>query len=167
MGDPSGEWTRIHIELPNHWGFKGESMWVRNLGDDLYEIRNIPCCAYGLNYCDVARARADAVELKPEIREVVRWSGHRTLRASFADSRMPEDRQDKYIRATEAIGALVERATPTFICIDIPPEASYAQVREYLEQLEAAGALSYETCEERIPGSFDDAPAAEATEDGA
>lgn len=166
MSDPRGEWTKIHIELPNHWWFKGESMWAGNLGDNLYEIRNIPLCAYGLNYRDVVRASADAAGLKPEIRDVVRRSGHRTLRASFADARMPMDRQDTYVQAIEAIGALVERATPTFICVDIPPEASYAQVREYLEQLEAAGALSYETCEEGIPGSFDNAPDTEATEDG-
>lgn len=45
MTDESVELTKVHIDLPNHWWFKGESLWVKNLGNNEYEIRNIPYCA--------------------------------------------------------------------------------------------------------------------------
>jgi hypothetical protein len=61
---------------------------------------------------------------------------------------MPKEWQDTYIEAIEALDAWVERANSTFICINIPPEASYAKVREHLDQQDTTGTLSYET-EER------------------
>ncbi|WP_298065795.1 hypothetical protein [uncultured Acinetobacter sp.] len=42
--------TKIYIDLPNHWWLKGESFWAKSLGDDLFEIQNVPFCAYGLNF---------------------------------------------------------------------------------------------------------------------
>jgi hypothetical protein len=167
MSDPSDNLTKVHVDLPNHWWFKGESLWAKDLGEDLYEIQNVPFCAYGLNCGDVVRAIADADDLKPELREVVRRSGNQTLRASFAGSERSTDRQDTYIKAIEALGAWVERATASFSCVNIPSDVSYAKVREYLEQQETTGALAYETCEERIPGSFDDVPGDEVTADDA
>lgn len=167
MSAPSDNLTKVYVDLPNHWWFNGESLWAKDLGDDLYEIHNIPFCAYGLNCRDVVRATADAENLKPEIRKVVRRSGNQTLRVSFSGSKMPKEQQGTYIEAIEVLGAWVERATSTFICINVPPEASYAEVRAYLDQQEATGALSYETCEERAPGSFDDLPDVEAIGDSA
>ncbi|MCZ8253055.1 MAG: DUF4265 domain-containing protein [Hylemonella sp.] len=155
MNEPSDGLTKVHLELPNHWWFKGESLWAKDLGNDLYEIQNVPFCAYGLNCGDVVRATADAPELKPEVREVVRRSGNQTLRVSF---NVNKEQQHAHVEAIESTGAWVERANPSFICINVPPESNYGKVRQYLEQLEASGALEYETCEERVPGSFDDNP---------
>jgi hypothetical protein len=154
--------TKAHLDLPNHWWYKGESLCVKDLGDDLYEIQNVPFCAYGLNWGDVVRATADSLDLKPEVREVVRRSGNKTLRVSFNVS---QEQQGVYIEAIEAKGGWIERANATFICINVPPEANYAEVLEYLEQQDASGALEYETCEERVPGSFDDAPEEEGDGD--
>jgi Domain of unknown function (DUF4265) len=145
--------TKVHIDLPNHWWFKGESLWAKSLGNDLYEIENVPFCAYGLNCGDVVHATADAPDLKPEIRSVVRRSGNQTLRVSF---NVEKEEQQPYLQGIEAKGAWIERAKPKFICISIPPDVSYEGVREYLNEQEAAGVLEYETCEARIPGSFDD-----------
>lgn len=155
MSDQSDNLTKVHLELPNHWWFKGESLWAKNLGDDLYEIQNVPFCAYGLNCGDVVRATTDEPELKPEVREIVRRSGNRTLRASF---KISKEQQEPHVEAIESLGAWIERANPTFICINVPPEASYAKVLQYLERQEASAALEYETCEARVAGSFDDAP---------
>ena len=150
------ELTKVHLDLPNHWWFKGESLWAKPLGDDLYEITNIPFCAYGLNCGDVVRAKSDEPDLQPEVLGVVRASGNRTLRVNFNDP--DKDRQSPHIDAVTATGAWIERANTSFICINVPPQANYDDVRKYLDEQEATGILEYETCEARVPGSFDDAP---------
>ena len=72
------------MDLPEHWGTGGEAMWARPVGDDLYEIDNLPFYAYGINLGDVVRAVAPDDESKPEIQEVVEYRGHRTLRFFFS-----------------------------------------------------------------------------------
>lgn len=155
MDDPTEDLTKVHLDLPNHWWFKGESLWAKALGDDLYEIRNIPFCAYGLNFGDVVRATADASDLKPEVRALVHPSGNRTLRLGFD---VDSERQAGLIEAIESMGAWVERADPQVICINVPPRVSYDELRDFLDQQESAGTLEYETCEARVSGSFDDVP---------
>jgi hypothetical protein len=150
--------TKVHIDLPNHWWFKGESLWAKPLGDDLYEIQNVPFCAYGLNCRDVVRATPDAPDLKPEIREVVRRSGNRTLRAHFTADEPDLDAQTPHLEAIAAMDAWVERANPKFVCINVNPTADYDRIRDHLDNLQSAGELEYETCEARAPGSFDDLP---------
>jgi hypothetical protein len=147
---------KIHIDLPNHWWFKGESLWAKPLGDDLYEIQNVPFCAYGLNCGDVVLATADTPDLKPEIRRVVRSSGNRTIRAFFNEDPPDKGMQKPYIEYIEGMEAWVERANASVICINITPSADYEAIQKYLTTLEESDVLEYETCEERIPGSFDD-----------
>lgn len=83
--------TKVHIDLPHHWATGGESMWAVDLGEDLYELRNTPFHAYDLNFGDVVGATADSSELKPEIRSVVRRSGHSTIRLFFANSVLSDE----------------------------------------------------------------------------
>src|SRR5438046_10028757 len=78
--------TKIVVDLPNHWATGGEGMWAKPLGKDLYEIRNVPFHAYGLNFGDVVRAVEPAPDKKPVVSELVRRSGHRTLRVLFSES---------------------------------------------------------------------------------
>lgn len=144
--------TKVKVELPNHWWLKGESFWAKSLGDDLYEIQNVPFCAYGLNCGDIVKAVADEPDHKPEIREVIKRSGNQTLRVSF---KIESNQQGPYVEAIEAIGAWVERANSTFIAINIPPGIDLASVLEYLDEQESSDILFYETCVERVAGSFD------------
>ena len=162
----SADLTKVHIDLPNHWWFKGESMWAKSLGDDLYQIESIPFCAYGLNCGDVVHATVDGPELKPEIRSVVRRSGNQTLRIIFPDA-LSLEQQRPVLAALEAMGTELERANGQFVCVNVPATVSYASVRDYLGQQEAASLLEYETCEERVPGSFDDRPDEEGSENEA
>jgi hypothetical protein len=104
--------TKIYIDLPNHWWLKGESFWAKSLGDDLFEIQNVPFCAYGLNFGDVVKAIQQSPDLKPEIIEVVRKSGNQTLRVHFMVDR---DQQQTHINNIEARQAWVERANAKFM----------------------------------------------------
>jgi hypothetical protein len=147
--------VKVHVDLPHHWMFKGESLWARPLGDDLYAIENVPFGAYGLNCGDVVRAEIDAPGQKPEVREVVERSGNRTLRVAFGKA-LDVERQQPHIEAIQALGAWIERMNVHFIAINVPPEHSYDAVRALLSDRQKSEVLDYETCEARAPGSFDD-----------
>lgn len=153
--------VKVHIDLPNHWWLKGESLWAKSLGDDLYEIQNVPFCAYGLNWGDVVLATADAPELKPEIRSVVRRSGQETLRVFFDDHLSEKDAQKPIIEKIKGMDAWIERAQATVIGINVNASGDYAAICAYLEELKNLGGVEFETCEERVPGSFDDLPDSE------
>jgi uncharacterized protein DUF4265 len=157
MVDEREALTKVHIDLPNHWHLKGEAIWAQDLGDDLYEIRNVPFCAYGLNYLDVVRATADGPDLKPEIQEVVRRSGHRTLRIMFKEG-LSEDAQARSLADLASLDTSYERFDDRYVCLDVHPTADYGVVRDHLDEMERASVLDYETCEERVAGSFDDKP---------
>jgi hypothetical protein len=151
------ELTKIVVDLPNHWATGGEGMWAKSLGNDLYEIRNIPFYAYGLNFSDVVRAVQPAPDKKPVVAELVRSSGHRTLRVSFSDS-LPESDRPDLLHSLKELKAFYEGANKRFFAIDVEPEGDYGAVCDRLSDWEAQGLLEYETCEERVTGKFDDIP---------
>lgn len=155
------KFTKVRVDLPNHWGAGGESMWARRIGDDLYELRNVPFFAYGLNFLDVVRATVDAPDLKPEIRAVVRKSGHRTLRVMFSDS-LPEGRAVELLDSLSPLKVSWEGANSRHFALDLEPDADEGAVRGRLDAWEAGGLLHYETCEALRPGTFDRGP--ESTE---
>ena len=149
--------TKLHIDLPNHWATGGESMWAESLGQDLYRIRNVPFFAYGINFYDVVRATTDSPELKPEIREVVEPSGHRTLRLIFKRN-VDREKQVALLDQLQKFKATYERADEINVAIDIEPDGSYNDVFDQLDEWENEGLLSFETCETRLEGSFDGLP---------
>jgi len=160
MSDNAESLTKVHIDLPNHWWYKGESLWAKPLGDDLFEIQNVPFCAYGLNCRDVVHATADAPDLKPEIRAVVRRSGNKTVRIFFGDE-LNKEEQKPYLAELERMDTWVERANESVVCLNINPTANYENICKLLSQRESEDVFEYETCEERASGSFDDIPESE------
>ncbi len=104
------------------------------------------------NACRYSTAK-QKIEIKLE-----QFPGRVMVSVSDSGPGISKEQQEPHVEAIESLGAWIERANPTFICINVPPEASYAKVRQYLEQQEASAALEYETCEARVAGSFDDAP---------
>lgn len=157
----SGQSAKVHVDLPNHWATGGESMWARELGGDLYELENIPFYAYGLNYKDVVRATASADGIL-EVREVVRPSGHKTLRVMFSRD-IPESRYLELMHSVPA-GVSYERATGGYFALDLRPGTDIWSVCEFLDRWVEGDIAGYETCEPRVGGSFDDSPQAEERE---
>src|SRR5262245_37935318 len=76
-----------------------ESFWAKPLGDDLYELRNSAWFAFDLHFYDVVRALPDKLDEKPRIIEVVRRSGHKTLRVLFP----PEVREDERLEMLQSL----------------------------------------------------------------
>lgn len=147
--------TKIHIDLPNHWAIGGESFWATNLGNDRYRLENVPFYAYGLNFLDIVRATPDSEETIPEIREVVRRSGRKTIRVMFKEA-VDRERQAELLNTLSEFKTSYERADAHLVAIDIKPEGSMQAVFDKLEAYEKDGLLDFETCEARAKGSFDD-----------
>ena len=148
---------KIHIDLPNHWAIGGESLWATPLGNDLYRIENVPFFAYGVNFLDVVSATAESDDLIPEVRKVVEPSGHRTYRVMF-NKEVSREKQVELLETLEKYDASYERADTRNIAIDIKPSGDRVAVFDQLDEYEGAGFLSFETCEARVEGSFDDIP---------
>jgi hypothetical protein len=127
-------------------------------GEDLYEIRNSPVYAYGLNFLDLVRAIERAPDLKPVITELVQSGGHSTLRIFFSSSFAKDERLD-LLRSLNDLKAYFEQATASYFAIDVEPEGDYRAVLDRLADWKQQGILDYETCEPRAAGSFDDVPA--------
>ncbi|MFP4477000.1 MAG: DUF4265 domain-containing protein [Desulfatibacillaceae bacterium] len=155
--EEQGGFTRIHVSLPNHWASRGETLWARKVGRDLYEVRNIPFYAYGLHFGDRVVANTEDPSRPPEITAVEQRSGHRTLRVMFKDF-APEAVRDAMLRSLERFDAYFEQATPRYYALDVEPEGNYDAVCEELRKWEQDGLVAYETCQQRVPGSFDDEP---------
>ena len=145
--------TKIVIDLPGHWATGGEGIWAKSLGEDLYQIDNIPFHAYGLNLADIVEAVEPSPELKPQVSKVVKPSGHRTLRIIF-EKDLTEEEQIPYLKEMKEMGVGIERNNRVFLALDIPPEVDYQLVCDHLGKLEQENILGYETCEVRIPGTF-------------
>ncbi len=163
--DEEGALVKIYVDLPNHGAVGGEALWARALGDDLYEIHNVPFYAYDLNYLDVVRATASAPDKKPEVKAVVERSGHTTHRLMFMSS-VPEDERYSRLESLEDFGLTFEGLNDAYFALDFDPEADfdaiYARLDEWVEQ----GVADYETCEARTEGSFDAEPGGPEAEGG-
>jgi hypothetical protein len=56
-----------------------------------------------------------------------------------------------------------EGADNAFFALDLEPQADTDRVRDELDRWERQGWIEYETCEARVPGSFDARPADDDT----
>ncbi len=148
---------KVHIDLPDHWATGGESLWAEDLGGDRYRLKNVPFYAYDLNFHDIVEARASRPDLKPSVLRVLERSGHQTIRVFFREDVSETDRLT-HLGALNAYHVTFERCSERYFALDLEPEASVEDVREQLDALESEGTLAYETCEARVPGSFDAAP---------
>jgi hypothetical protein len=105
----------------------------------------------------VVEARALGPELKPSVLRVLERSGHQTIRVNFNDAVTERDQLGR-LNSLADLQVSYERCNRRYFALDLEPEASLDLVRRRLDAWEAEGVLGYETCEARIPGSFDADP---------
>jgi Domain of unknown function (DUF4265) len=147
--------VKVVVDLPNHWATSGEGLWATSLGDDLYQLQNSPFYAYNLNYLDTVLATSERTDEHPLVREVVKRSGHATFRVVFPDSVDLAERV-RLLETLQDLGVTYEGAHSRLFSLDVPPGSDPQAVRKRLDRWEKNGYGEYETCEERVPGSFDD-----------
>jgi hypothetical protein len=136
--------AKVSIDLPGDSSVSVESFWALPLGDGLYELRNSPWLAYDLHFGDVVRAEPDDPGALPRIREVVRRSGHRTLRVIFHES-VSQEEELNLLKSLHRWQGFHEHASGRYYAIDVGPEGDYGAVCDQLWQWEQEGKLEYET----------------------
>jgi hypothetical protein len=136
--------NKVYIDLPDNKVTGGESVWARPLGGDLYEVRNSPWYAYDIHFGDIIRAQTIRSEEPPRFLEVVKSSGHKTLRVAFPKG-MPEAAQVDLLDQLKDDGASYERANALLVAIDVLPSGNYQRVCDQLWAWEQQGKLEYET----------------------
>lgn len=134
--------TKVHVPLPENPHCGGESLWAKPLGEDLFELRNVPFYAYGLNFCDVVLAIEPAPDKKPSVLRVVRRGGHRTLWVTFLDTRSAADR-GQLLEELNSWKAYYEGADGTYFAIDVEPGGDYEAVLTRLSSWQALGVLEF------------------------
>jgi len=150
--------TKVHVDLPNHWATGGESFWATDLGGDRYRLENVPFYAYDLNFHDVVEAKPASPDLKPSVLRVLDRSGHRTMRVFFHKD-VPEETRLARLETLNELHASFERCNRRYFAVDLEPAADAEAIERRFQEWIDAGIAEYETCEARIAGSFDDAPA--------
>lgn len=158
MSELERDLEKVVVDLPNHWATGGESLWAFRLDDGTYQIDNVPFYAYGLNYRDVVKVDAANADEKPVVKEVIRPSGHRTIRVIFP-KQVGKVEQTPIISVLEKMNVSAERAFENYLAFDIPPNVDFESVKSTLNEYQHRGILTYETCEQRSEGRFDEGPA--------
>jgi hypothetical protein len=135
--------VKVYVDLRDG-PFETESFWAKPLGDDLYELRNSPWFAFDLHFYDVVRALPDKPDEKPRIIEVVRRSGHKTLRVLFPPD-VKKDERLEMLRSLHQGRGFHENCNGRLYAVDVEPDGDYGAVCDQLWAWEQAGRLVYET----------------------
>ncbi len=129
----SDDMTKIVIRVEDSDGSANvETPWATKIGDDLYRLENSPFYAYSVSWLDVVRAPYSEEEKRPVFVETVKKSGHRTIRIIFDCPVENGNESDKCLKELVALSCSYEGANPSYICIDIPPDADFDAVRNFL-----------------------------------
>jgi hypothetical protein len=87
------------------------------------------------------------------------------LRVHFSESTPGSERLAR-LESLSTMKATFEGKSRIFFALDIAPDGDYEAVCDQLSAWEKDGVLEYETCEERVAGSFDDGPQPQLSDAG-
>jgi len=133
--------VRLRIPPEAGWQSEAEWVWVEDVGNGRFTLRNVPYYGYGLSSDDIVR-----VELRdglPEIVEVVARGGHSTYRL-IAKGGFESEAARKILKALTDLGCDVERNTTSHWAIDVPPQTDVYAVYDLLEKGERSGVFEFE-----------------------
>lgn len=111
----------VHVETP----------WAKQVGDNLYELDNLPWYAYGVSCGDVVEA-IPAEDGLPEFRRVVRKSGNRTLRVILKPPANESTDSKAILARLVVMGCDYEGMNHSYVAVNIPPTANFGDVCAFL-----------------------------------
>jgi len=118
---------------------QAEGLWAFSLGNQLYELQNIPVFAEHLNVEDIVHCDEPA-DTKPIIRELVARSGNRTLRVIFRDE-TPDETCIDIIWELIQHGIAYEKSASKSYSFNVAPKDDYIWARDFLRAKDAEGLL--------------------------
>ena len=131
----------IKLETSSLHTLETESVWAEPLSDSLYQIRNVPFYAKGINLDDVVRTVLVGEKLFLE--SIEQRSGHSTYRFFTMDG-ITDEQWMPYWKPLEELGCTFERGTTRLFSVDIPPDADIYRAYELLNMGEKSGIWGFE-----------------------
>ncbi|WP_328984038.1 DUF4265 domain-containing protein [Thiorhodovibrio winogradskyi] len=137
MNDMMKQNAKVLFRVPNEDGSaEVETLWATSLGGDKYKIDNSPFYAYGVSWEDIVLAPFSEEEQFPTFQSVVSKSGNRTVRVSFDPPIEEGNESDVILKGLVSLGCDYEGANTKYISVNIPPNVSLDEVRQYLIEKE-------------------------------
>ena len=132
-------------EQTEHSWAEVETLWAMPLGDDLFEVRNIPWLTDALHNLDVVRCRPESKGGIPKVLGVARPSGHRTIRLTFADAASNEQRESVVGQLERSVG-YAERMDANDWAVDVNPGTDLVAATNLIADQERAGVVARSAC---------------------
>lgn len=135
------ELTKIIYYVPEGEEAEGESesLWAYSLGNQLYELQNIPFFAEHLSVEDIVRCKETDDDL-PVIEELVKRSGNRTLRVIFKDE-TPDNICIDIMKELRKHEIFSEKVSHKRFMFNIPPTSDYRWAQKFLSDKDDEGLL--------------------------
>lgn len=117
-----GNFEKIAVSLGDRpWhGYSEEAMWVKKVGDGLYQLQNTPFFAKGLAYLDIVSARLESGRLVfLDVQEASRRSTYR-IHVKNATLQPPVQHALQELRALGCTFESYEQPLWTLYALDVP-----------------------------------------------
>ena len=136
--------VKVMFELePSDWhDHATESVWAIPLGDNKYQVQNVPFYAYDVSYDDTVIAEPNE-EGQLIVQHVDQRGGHSTYRVILNPGTTDRDFERAWDKL-EHLGSSYERATDRLIAVDVPPETDIYQAYAALESGERDNVWGFE-----------------------
>jgi uncharacterized protein DUF4265 len=119
------------VLLPNDDG-NVERLWATPVGHNQYRLENSPFYAYRVSWMDIVEAQPVAPDEWPTFLRIVEKSGHRTVRLILDPPVNVSADSQQILDTLTAMNCTWEGATQSYFAIDIPADADFDAVRQYL-----------------------------------
>ena len=143
---------KVRIPLDNHSEYAGESLWADLISKDIYQIKNIPTFAYGINFNDRVRVKEDDDGIL-QVTEVVKRSEHKTVRVMFLDGKSGDENFSR-LKGWKGEGIGSEQWNDNLYTLNVTPKRDYEDFLNLLDEHRQNGTIDYELAGE-WDGNFD------------
>ncbi len=108
-----------------------ETLRAQSLGRNQYQLLSSPFYALDISIGDIVRATK--VSGQCEFKKVITKSGTCTVRLRFLEEILPDDENDKIIKALKSFGCQVDSLTPRFYSVNIPITIRLEAITSFLK----------------------------------
>jgi hypothetical protein len=144
--DESEQLVKVLVRLepdadrePEHSWAESEMLWALPVGDDVYELRNIPWETDSLHHRDLVRCRRDE-DGSLLVVAVLERCGHATLRITFSEG-ISTHRRAETVHHLESLVGFSEKVSEQDWGFDINPTGDSGAARAFVAELEREGIL--------------------------
>tara|TARA_A200000113_G_scaffold87731_1_gene78298 strand:- start:1666 stop:2145 length:480 start_codon:yes stop_codon:yes gene_type:complete len=131
--DQKPQHVKIEFHVPDEDGKTNiETMWAIDLGNNLYQLDNLPFYAYGISWHDKFKAEKQNEQGFAKFKEVTEKSGNKTLRLIFTEEDLDTRTAEQILENITEIGCSFEGATASYYTINVPADIEMTDITEIL-----------------------------------